>query len=201
MPDPKISGTRHKAIDSLVKANLGSGRLTIDCMPKTNMHFTPPVVPRTRFVQVLNEAGTAVPVSLDRDQIFGADVFSQNEIEEMASSPAAQLRPARPLRGAGGLGDLPARLEQLRLRKASRALIFVTLMTRSMICAARRQNYRYEGSKYTEVTGPDAARINAAHLAKGVSKPAKACAWRSGGRSEQGRQGGSARADSLSFHC
>jgi hypothetical protein len=39
----------------------------------------------------LNEAGTAVPVSLDRDQIFSADVFSQNEIEEIASSPAAQL--------------------------------------------------------------------------------------------------------------
>jgi hypothetical protein len=33
-------------------------------------------------VQVLNEVGTAVPISLDRDQIFGADVFSQNEIEE-----------------------------------------------------------------------------------------------------------------------
>jgi hypothetical protein len=32
-----------------------------------------------------------VPISLDRDLIFGADVFSQNEIEEIASSPAAQL--------------------------------------------------------------------------------------------------------------
>ena len=42
-------------------------------------------------VEVLNEVGTAVPISLDRDQIFGADVFSQNEIEEIASSPAAQL--------------------------------------------------------------------------------------------------------------
>jgi hypothetical protein len=29
-------------------------------------------------------------LELDRDQIFGADVFSQNEIEEIASSPAAQ---------------------------------------------------------------------------------------------------------------
>ena len=43
-------------------------------------------------VQVLNEMGTAVPISLDRDQIFSADVFSQNEIEEIASSPAAQLQ-------------------------------------------------------------------------------------------------------------
>jgi DNA repair ATPase RecN len=42
-------------------------------------------------VQVLNEVGIPVPISLDRDQIFSADVFSQNEIEEIASNPKAQL--------------------------------------------------------------------------------------------------------------
>lgn len=42
-------------------------------------------------VQVNNEHGVAVPVSLDRDQIFSADVFSQNEIEEIAADTAAQL--------------------------------------------------------------------------------------------------------------
>lgn len=41
-------------------------------------------------VQVVNDQGMAVPISLDRDLIFRSDVFSQNEIEEIASSPGAQ---------------------------------------------------------------------------------------------------------------
>src|SRR5580765_567439 len=90
MPDPKVNGPRHKAIDGLVKANLGSGRLSIELRTKTDMRYTAGRA-ANETVQVLNEVGTAIPISLDRDQIFGADVFSQNEIEEIASSPAAQL--------------------------------------------------------------------------------------------------------------
>lgn len=90
MPDLKANPQRYRAIEALVKANLGNGQLTIELRTKTNMRYT---AGRSAHesVQVLNEAGTAVPISLDRDQIFGADVFSQNEIEEIASSPAAQL--------------------------------------------------------------------------------------------------------------
>lgn len=90
MPDPKMNPQRHKAIDGLVKANLGSGRVSIELRTKTNMRYTAGRG-ANESVQVLNEAGTAVPISLDRDLIFGADVFSQNEIEEIASNPSAQL--------------------------------------------------------------------------------------------------------------
>ena len=90
MPDPKANSQRYRGIDALVKANLGNGRLKIELRTKTAMGYT---AGRSAHesVEVLNEVGTAVPISLDRDQIFGADVFSQNEIEEIASSPAAQL--------------------------------------------------------------------------------------------------------------
>jgi hypothetical protein len=90
MPDPKTNQQRHRTIDALVKANLGNGRLKIELRTKTDMRYTAGRGAH-ESVQVLNEMGTAVPISLDRDQIFGADVFSQNEIEEIASSPAAQL--------------------------------------------------------------------------------------------------------------
>ena len=88
MPDQRANPQRHRAIDTLVKANLGNGRLRIEIRTKTAMRYT---AGRSAHetVQVLNEIGTAVPISLDRDQIFGADVFSQNEIEEIASSPGA----------------------------------------------------------------------------------------------------------------
>src|SRR5579884_3350818 len=90
MPDAKANPQRYRTIDALVKANLGNGRLKIELRTKTDMRYT---ADRSAHetVQVLNEAGRAVPISLDRDQIFDADVFSQNEIEEIASSPAAQL--------------------------------------------------------------------------------------------------------------
>src|SRR5690606_22321354 len=74
----------------LIKANLGGGRITIELRTKTGMRYTAERG-TAEAVQVANEAGTPVPISLDRDQIFSADVFSQNEIEEIASDPAAQL--------------------------------------------------------------------------------------------------------------
>lgn len=90
MPDPKTNPQRHRAIDTLVKSNLGGGRLSVEVRTKTAMRYTAERS-ATEAVQVLNETGTAVPVSLDRDLIFGADVFSQNEVEEIASNPSSQL--------------------------------------------------------------------------------------------------------------
>lgn len=90
MPDAKASPHRHRAIDSLVRANLGGGRISVDLATKTGMRYNAGRA-YGDAVQVLNEQGTAVPVSLERDQIFGADVFSQNEIEEIATNPTAQL--------------------------------------------------------------------------------------------------------------
>lgn len=90
MPDQKSNPQRHRAIDGLVKANLGSGRLSVGLMTKNGLGYTAGRAVG-ESVQVLNEAGAAVPVQLDRDLVFSADVFSQNEIEEIASSPAAQL--------------------------------------------------------------------------------------------------------------
>src|SRR5258708_1992758 len=40
MPDPKVNQQRHRAIDALVKANLGSGRLKIELRTKMGMHYT-----------------------------------------------------------------------------------------------------------------------------------------------------------------
>src|SRR5688572_12679874 len=82
MPDPKTSPQRHRSIDTLVKSNLGNGRLDVELRTKTGMRYTAGRG-ANETVQVLNESGKPVPVSLDRDLIFSADVFSQNEIEDI----------------------------------------------------------------------------------------------------------------------
>jgi len=169
MPDPKISPQRHRAIDTLVKANLGHGQLKIDLRTKNNMSYT---VKRSanESAQVFNENGAAVPISLDRDLIFSADMFSQNEIEEIASNPAAQLvlldrfqeeeaaSIARELEKVGrqldqsslDLSRLEEEIDDLR-GKASEIVVI---------------EEKLKG--LVEVGGPDAEKLNAAHTAKSV---------------------------------
>jgi len=167
MPDAKANPQRHRAIDALVKANLGNGQLRIELRTKADMRYT---AGRSAHetVQVLNEVGTAVPISLDGDQIFGADVFSQNEIEEIASSPAAQLelldRFQRPEAVA-----IVRELEQLQ-RQLDQSSIDLRRIDQevddSRVRASELPVLQEKLKGLAEVAGPDAHRINAAHAAK-----------------------------------
>ena len=167
MPDPRINAQRRKAIDALVKANLGSGRLAIELRTKTDLRYTTGRA-ANETLQVLNEAGTAVPVSLDRDQIFSADVFSQNEIEDIASSPAAQLelldrfQEQEATAVARELEQLQRELDQssVDLRRIDQEV--GDLRGRASELPVLQERLR----GFAEVEGPDAAKINAAHAAK-----------------------------------
>lgn len=90
LPDARTDGARRRAVEALVKANLRGGRLSVELQTKNGMSYSTDVA-AGQPVQVRNSAGVGVPVALDRDSLFSADVFSQNEIEELAVSPPAQL--------------------------------------------------------------------------------------------------------------
>jgi DNA repair ATPase RecN len=168
MPDPKASALRHRGIDTLVKSNLGGGRLDVELCTKKDMRYT-----ATRgaheAVQVLNEAGTPVAISLDRDQIFSADVFSQNEIEEIASSPKAQLELLDRFQEQETKA-IDRELEQLQrdLMQSTADLRQVDQEAAEAHAKASELVMLREKLKgLVEVAGPDAARINAAHSTKG----------------------------------
>jgi DNA repair exonuclease SbcCD ATPase subunit len=167
MPDPKVNASRYRAIDSLVKANLGSGKLTIELRTKTDMKY---IAGRSAHdnVQVLNEIGTAVPISLHRDQIFGADVFSQNEIEEIASSPAAQLELLdRFQESQTATIDRDVELLQRQLQQSSADLRRIDEEVDDARVQASELPVLQEKLKgLAEVPGPGADRINAAHATK-----------------------------------
>ncbi len=167
MPDQKANPQRYRTIDGLVKANLGNGRLTIDVRTRNDMRYTASRGAHDA-VQVLNEVGTAVPIALDREQIFGADVFSQNEIEEIASSPAAQLELLDRFRESETVA-IARDLEQLQrqLEQSSRDLVLVDQEcddARGRASELPILEERLKGLAAT--TGPEASRINAAHAAK-----------------------------------
>jgi predicted ATP-dependent endonuclease of OLD family len=167
MPDPKANPQRYRTIDALVKANLGNGRLRIELRTKTDMRYT---AERSAHetVQVLNEVGTAVPISLDRDQIFGADVFSQNEIEEIASSPAAQLELLDRFQENQTVA-IDRDLEQLQ-RQLDQSSIDLRHIDQEVddtrVRASELPVLQEKLKGLAEVAGPDANRINAAHAAK-----------------------------------
>ncbi len=167
MPDQKADSQRYRAIDALIKANLGHGRLRIELRTKTDMRYTAGRGAH-ETVQVLNEVGTAVPISLDRDQIFGADVFSQNEIEEIASSPAAQLELLDRFQEHETVA-IDRELEQLQ-RQLDQSGVDLRRIDQeiddSRVRASELPVLQEKLKGLAEVAGPDANRINAAHAAK-----------------------------------
>jgi ABC-type uncharacterized transport system ATPase subunit len=167
MPDPKVNQQRVRALDALIKANLGGGRVAVELRTKTGMLYTAGRGTH-ESVQVLNESGTAVPISLDRDQIFTADVFSQNEIEDIASSPAAQLElldrfneqsTARIVRD---LAQLFRELEQSTATLRQLDTDIDDLRGKASEITVLEEKLR----ALSGATGPDAERTNAAHRSK-----------------------------------
>jgi energy-coupling factor transporter ATP-binding protein EcfA2 len=169
MPDAKTNSQRHRAIDGLVKANLRTGRLSIELRTKTNMRYT---AGRSAHdaVQVVNEMGTAVPISLDRDQLFSADVFSQNEIEEIASSPAAQLQLLDRFEESETISiDRELETLQRQLDQSTIDLRQIDQAAEDALSRASELPVLEEKLKgLAEVAGPDADRINAAHASKSL---------------------------------
>jgi len=90
MPDEKAAPARAKALKALVQSNLGTGRIRVGVRTKHGVGYLAER-PWNDSPQVLNEQGEATPISFDRDLIFKADIYSQNEIEEIATNLSLQI--------------------------------------------------------------------------------------------------------------
>ncbi len=164
MPDSKVHGQRRRNIETLVKGNLAGGKVTVALRTKDGMDYA---ADRrvNEDVLVSNELGQPVPVSLGNDLIFCADVFSQNEIEEIASDPAAQLELLDRFAGPK-TRDIEKELESLRRKLEQSAQVLTRLDGEIEGLAAQASELpalqeRLKG--LAEVTGPDADKVNAAH--------------------------------------
>ncbi len=90
MPDAADSRPRSKAIEGHVRGNLGSGTIHLEVETRHGTRYRAER-PWGDDLQVLDSDGEPIPVSLDRDLVFKADIYSQNEIEEIATNPRFQL--------------------------------------------------------------------------------------------------------------
>jgi ABC-type lipoprotein export system ATPase subunit len=91
MPDSSVAPSLHRAIDKLVKANLGNGQVEVEIETGNGLRYR---VRRSGddAPLVMNEAGNPVEIDLGRGTIFSAEVYSQNQIEEIANDPLFQLK-------------------------------------------------------------------------------------------------------------
>jgi ABC-type lipoprotein export system ATPase subunit len=90
MPDPRVNPARARALAGFVQNNLSGGRVRVEVKTKHAVRYAAERS-ASEDVQVLDERGTPMQVRLDRNLIFTADVYSQNEIEEIASNRPFQL--------------------------------------------------------------------------------------------------------------
>jgi hypothetical protein len=169
VPDARVGGPRNRALDSLVKANLGNGRIDIDLRTRAGMTYTARRT-ATDSVEVLGESGAALPINLDRDLIFSADVFSQNEIEEIASSPAAQLALLDRFE-EGDTSEIEMKIADLR-RQLEQSSADLTRLDREIddrrSRAAELPGIEEKLKALIVTGGPNAERTNAAHAAKAL---------------------------------
>ena len=89
MPDPRRS-VKSRA-QAVVQNNLGNGRMRLHFRTRHGMQYTAER-PWNDDCQVLDENGAATTISLERDRIFRADIYSQNEIEQIATDTGFQLK-------------------------------------------------------------------------------------------------------------
>lgn len=79
-----------RRVESLVRQNLGDGRIRLTIQTKDGLDY---IVDRTATGNpiVLTMDGNPTDITISSGGIFSADLFSQNEVENIADSPESQL--------------------------------------------------------------------------------------------------------------
>jgi hypothetical protein len=90
MPEGKLGSPRARMLEAHVQANLGGGTLCIEIVTKHGVRYTAKRSWKQPLL-VFTASGEPAEVPLDRDLIFKADVYSQNEIEDIALNLDSQL--------------------------------------------------------------------------------------------------------------
>ena len=152
-----------------MRGNLSSGTIHLEVETKHGTRYCAER-PWGDDVQVLDSDGDPVPVSLDRDLVFKADIYSQNEIEEIATNPRFQLSLI------DKFAEESIRAASVDIQKAKRAIEQSSLDLRNLDHRIREiqdvvPEIELVGKRLQEmqvVEGADAELINTAHAHKAL---------------------------------
>ena len=90
LPDPNHDKDRYRSIERLIDANFAGGSARVEVETAAGTIYT---VTRGagEAPLVSNESGRPVEINIVKDIHFGVDVYSQNQIEDIANDPFFQL--------------------------------------------------------------------------------------------------------------
>ncbi|MDP2270489.1 MAG: AAA family ATPase [Archangium sp.] len=91
MPDSVNDRDRHSRITKLLQSNLSSGSVKVEIETAAGTRYTV----KRGFGEapfITNDAGKPVDINIANDMHFGLDVYSQNQIEDIANSDYFQLQ-------------------------------------------------------------------------------------------------------------
>lgn len=91
MPDPNLDRSRYQAIEKLLQSNLGGGTVKVRIDTSEGASYTV-VRGFGEAPLVTNEEGKPVDINIGKDIIFGVDIYSQNQIEDIANDAFFQLQ-------------------------------------------------------------------------------------------------------------
>lgn len=91
MPDANLDKSRYQAIEKLLQNNLGGGSVRVAVETSEGSSYT---VARGfgEAPLVTNADGKPVDVNIGKDILFGVDIYSQNQIEDIANDAFFQLQ-------------------------------------------------------------------------------------------------------------
>ena len=91
MPDETVDRKRHEALEKLLQANLGTGSIKLELETADGVLYS---VSRAfgETPLVTNADGKPVDIRIGNDMHFGVDIYSQNQIEDIANSDYFQLQ-------------------------------------------------------------------------------------------------------------
>ena len=113
-----------RRVEALVRSNLGDGRIRLAIETKEGLRY---IVDRTASGEpmVLTQDEQPTDVRISSTGLFSADIFSQNEIENIADSPQSQLELIDRF-AAGGIAEVGRKLSAVRAKLEANAGIIVT---------------------------------------------------------------------------
>lgn len=91
MPDEFLYEDQAKRLDSLIKKNLGDGMVKVEVETQDGQTLILERHAEDAAPTVCNSDGEQVDFSADRGILFNAEIYSQDEIEEIAENPMSQL--------------------------------------------------------------------------------------------------------------
>lgn len=91
MPDPFFYEEKLKALDSLIQGNMGGGVVKIAVETRDGQTLLIERRAGDEATTVRNAEGEQLEFSADRGILFNAEIYSQDEIEEIAKNPMSQL--------------------------------------------------------------------------------------------------------------